>query len=51
MYISYRKLTLEFYEKRINQLEGSIEKIKDDMMDMVHQQKGIKNGSGSHSNH
>ena len=46
-----QKLTLEFYEKRINQLEEQIEKIKDDMMDMVHEQRGIKNGGGSHSNH
>ena len=46
-----QKLTLEFYEKRINQLEEALEKVKDDMMDMVHETRGIKNGSGGHSNH
>ena len=45
-----QKLTLEFYEKRINQLEEALEKVKDDMMDMVHEQRGIKNGN-DHSNH
>ena len=45
-----QKLTLEFYEKRINQLEEALEKVKDDMMDMVHEQRGIKNGN-NHSNH
>ncbi len=29
-----QKLTLEFYEKRINQLEESIEKIKDSMLEV-----------------
>ena len=49
-----QKLTLEFYEKRINQLEDSIEKIKDDMMDMVHDMNGIKrtnNGNNKHAGH
>ena len=27
-----------------------IEKVKDDMMDMVHEQRGIQNGN-NHSNH
>lgn len=35
-----QKLTLEFYEKRINQLEESIEKIKDSMLEVR------KNGNG-----
>ena len=49
-----QKLTLEFYEKRINQLEDSLEKIKDDMMDMVHDMNGIKrtsNGNNKHAGH
>ena len=49
-----QKLTLEFYEKRINQLEDSIEKIKDDMMVMVHDMNGIKrtnNGNNKHAGH
>ena len=41
-----QKLTLEFYEKRINQLEGALEKIKDDMMDMVHDMNSIKKENG-----
>ena len=45
-----QKLTLEFYEKRINQLEEALEKVKDDMMDMVHETRGIQNGN-NHSNH
>ena len=40
-----QKLTLEFYEKRINQLEEALEKVKDDIMDMVHETREIKNGS------
>ena len=35
-----QKLTLEFYEKRINQLEEAIEKIKDSMLEVR------KNGNG-----
>ena len=46
-----QKLTLEFYEKRINQLEEALEKVKDDIMDMVHETRGMKNGTSSHSNH
>lgn len=42
-----QKLTLEFYEKRINQLEEAHEKIRNDLMDMVHKMNGIeKNGTG-----
>jgi len=37
-----QKLTLEFYEKRINQLEDALEKIRNDLMDMVHQMNNIK---------
>ena len=29
-----QKLTMEFYEKRINQLEGAIEKIKDSQLEL-----------------
>lgn len=36
-----QKLTLEFYEKRINNLEEAIEKLKDAQLE-------IKNGNGSH---
>ena len=47
-----QKLTLEFYEKRINQLEEAHEKIRNDIMDMVHDMNGIKsNGANAHSNH
>jgi|TARA_B100000085_G_scaffold97317_1_gene88325 hypothetical protein len=47
-----QKLTLEFYEKRINQLEEAHEKIRNDIMDMVHDMNGIKrNGASDHSNH
>ena len=47
-----QKLTLEFYEKRINQLEEAHEKIRNDIMDMVHDMNGIKrNGTTDHSNH
>ena len=40
-----QKLTLEFYEKRINQLEEALEKVKDDIMDMVHETREIRNGA------
>jgi len=33
-----QKLTLDFYEKRIDALEGHIEKIKDDLMQMTHRE-------------
>jgi hypothetical protein len=36
-----QKLTLEFYEKRIHNLEDAIEKLKDAQLE-------IKNGNGSH---
>ena len=35
-----QKLTLEFYEKRINQLEESIEKIKDSMLEVKTNRNG-----------
>ena len=34
-----QKLTLEFYEKRINQLEMAHEKLRNDIMDLIHEQK------------
>ena len=45
-----QKLTLEFYEKRINQLEAAHEKIRNDLMDMVHDMNGMKPTS-KHSGH
>ena len=36
-----QKLTLEFYEKRINQLEDAHEKIRNDIMDLIHQMNNI----------
>ena len=45
-----QKLTLEFYEKRINQLEEAHEKIRNDIMDMVHEMNGMK-PSGRHNGH
>ena len=45
-----QKLTLEFYEKRINQLEAAHEKIRNDIMDMVHDMNGMKPVS-KHSGH
>ncbi len=46
-----QKLTLEFYEKRINQLEEAHEKIRNDIMDMVHEMNGMKPANRGHSNH
>ena len=47
-----QKLTLEFYEKRINQLESAHEKIRNDIMDMVHDMNGMKSSTSSkHSGH
>ena len=46
-----QKLTLEFYEKRINQLEEAHEKIRNDIMDMVHEMNGMKPTNRGHSNH
>tara|TARA_Y100000004_G_scaffold89658_1_gene100593 strand:+ start:70 stop:525 length:456 start_codon:yes stop_codon:yes gene_type:complete len=46
-----QKLTLEFYEKRINQLEEAHEKIRNDIMDMVHEMNGLKPVNRGHSNH
>ena len=45
-----QKLTLEFYEKRINQLEAAHEKIRNDIMDMVHDMNGMKPTS-KHNGH
>lgn len=40
-------LTLDFYATRIQQLEQQHEKIRNDMMDMIHDLNGIKkNGNG-----
>ena len=46
------KLTLEFYEKRINQLEEAHEKIRNDIMDMVHEMNGMTSSTNrGHNNH
>lgn len=37
-----QKLTLDFYEKRIENLEQAIEKLKDGQMEMYHKNNGIK---------
>lgn len=39
-----QKLTLDFYEKRIANLEEAIEKLKDSQMEMFHKSKGINGG-------
>ena len=49
-YDQQQKLTLEFYEKRINQLEEAHEKIRNDIMDMVHEMNGMK-PSARHNGH
>ena len=41
-----QKLTLDFYEKRINSLEEAHEKIRNDIMDMIHDMNGIKKNGG-----
>jgi len=41
-----QKLTLEFYEKRIKGLEEAHEKIRNDIMDMVHDMNGMKKTNG-----
>jgi len=48
-----QKLTLEFYEKRINQLEDAHEKIRNDLMDMIHQMNNItaQKGNSKHTGH
>ena len=48
-----QKLTLEFYEKRINQLEDAHEKIRNDLMDMIHQMNNITapKGNSKHTGH
>lgn len=40
-----QKLILDFYEKRIANLESQIEKIKDSQMEMFHKNNGVK-GAG-----
>jgi len=37
-YDQQQKLTLEFYEKRIGNLESQIEKLKDSLMEVTHQE-------------
>jgi len=37
-YDQQQKLTLEFYEKRIGSLESQIEKLKDSLMEITHQE-------------
>lgn len=39
-----QKLTLDFYEKRIDNLEAAIEKLKDGQMEMYHKNNGINGG-------
>ncbi len=48
-----QKLTIEFMQKRINHLEETHEKIRNDMMDMIHQMNGIKTmtNSNAHAGH
>lgn len=36
-----QKLTLDFYEKRIKNLEDQVEKLKDSQMEMIHRNNGI----------
>jgi exonuclease VII small subunit len=36
-----QKLTLDFYEKRIKNLEDRVEKLKDSQMEMIHRNNGI----------
>lgn len=36
-----QKLTLDFYEKRIKNLEDQVEKLKDAQMEMIHRNNGI----------
>jgi len=37
-----QKLTLDFYQQRINQIEENIEKLRQDLMDLVHDMNGMK---------
>ena len=37
-----QKLTLDFYQQRINQIEENIEKLRQQIMDLVHDMNGIK---------
>ena len=47
-----QKLTLEFYAKRINQLEDAHEKIRNDIMDLIHQMNNIPQmGNSKHQGH
>lgn len=36
-----QKLTLDFYEKRIKNLENQVEKLKDSQMEMYHKNNGV----------
>ena len=48
-----QKLTIEFMQKRINHLEEAHEKIRNDIMDMIHTMNGLKTmtNSNSHAGH
>lgn len=48
-----QKLTIEFMQKRINHLEEAHEKIRNDIMDMIHTMNGLKTmtNSKSHAGH
>ena len=37
-----QKLTLDFYQQRIDQIETNIEKLRQQIMDLVHDMNGIK---------
>lgn len=43
-----QQLTLDFYKDRIEQLEVAHEKIRNDMMNLVHDLNGMKRGNGGH---
>jgi len=43
-----QQLTLNFYKDRIEQLEKAHEKIRNDIMDLVHDLNGIKRVNGGH---
>ena len=48
-----QKLTIEFIQKRINNLEETHEKIRNDIMDMIHTMNGLKTmtNSNAHAGH
>ena len=43
-----QQLTLNFYKDRIEQLEAAHEKIRNDMMNLVHDLNGMKRVNGGH---